>query len=45
MIDQGRMPPWPADPQYGKFANDARLTDEERALINTWVANGARKAI
>ena len=41
VVDQGRMPPWPADPQYGKFANDARLTDEERALINTWVANGA----
>ena len=26
VIDDGRMPPWHADPQHGKFFNDARLT-------------------
>ncbi len=41
VVHQGRMPPWHADPRYGEFANDARLTDDERSLIDTWVANGA----
>ena len=31
VVHQGRMPPWHADPRYGEFANDARLTDDERA--------------
>jgi peroxiredoxin len=40
VIDDGRMPPWFADPSHGKFANDARLTDREKQLIATWVENG-----
>lgn len=40
VIDEGRMPPWFADPQYGHFQNDLRLTDEEKELFNTWVENG-----
>ncbi len=41
VLDQGRMPPWFADPRYGKFSNDSRLSDEDRALVFKWVANGA----
>ena len=41
VVTQRRMPPWHADPKVGHFANDARLTDDELALINTWVENGA----
>ncbi|MBI2824315.1 MAG: redoxin domain-containing protein [Planctomycetia bacterium] len=45
MIDEvvqgGRMPPWHADPQYGHFKNDARLSDADKAAIAKWVANGA----
>ncbi|MBI3466375.1 MAG: redoxin, partial [Planctomycetes bacterium] len=41
VVKERRMPPWHADPQYGHFANDARLSDEELELISTWVANGA----
>jgi peroxiredoxin/mono/diheme cytochrome c family protein len=45
MIDEvvqgGRMPPWHASPEYGKFSNDCRLTDEEKRTIATWVAAGA----
>jgi peroxiredoxin/mono/diheme cytochrome c family protein len=41
VVDQQRMPPWHADPQYGHFANDARLSDDERQLIARWVAAGA----
>lgn len=36
-----KMPPWFADPHYGEFANDARLTEQEIATIREWVDNGA----
>ena len=35
------MPPWFADPRYGHFANDRRLTPQEIATISTWADNGA----
>ncbi len=41
VINEQRMPPWHADPKYGHFSNDARLSDEELGLINKWVDNGA----
>ncbi|MBI2823110.1 MAG: redoxin domain-containing protein [Planctomycetia bacterium] len=40
VVDQGRMPPWYANPAHGKFANDARLSDEEKQQIVAWVENG-----
>ena len=27
-VVQRKMPPWHADPAFGEFSNDARLTDE-----------------
>jgi len=36
-----RMPPWHADPQYGKFANERRLTDAEIRTLSQWAAGGA----
>ncbi len=41
VVNDNRMPPWHADPAHGKFSNDARLSDEDKALINKWVDNGA----
>ncbi|HVX63195.1 MAG TPA: redoxin domain-containing protein [Pirellulales bacterium] len=41
VIDQGRMPPWFASPEHGKFANDARLSDAERQLIYDWLDAGS----
>jgi peroxiredoxin len=41
VIRNGRMPPWHADPHYGKFANDAHLSDADRKLILDWIDNGA----
>jgi len=41
VVDQGRMPPWHADPKYGHFADERRLTDDEKTLIRDWVAGGA----
>ncbi len=40
VIDEGRMPPWFADPRYGHFLNDARLSDEEKSQLNAWVDAG-----
>ena len=36
-----KMPPWFADPQYGHFANEKRLTDAEISTIVSWVDAGA----
>lgn len=40
VLDENRMPPWSANPTHGKFSNDPRLSDDEKALITTWVENG-----
>jgi peroxiredoxin len=40
VVDQGRMPPWFADPAIGHFINDARLSDEEKRQISAWVDAG-----
>lgn len=40
VVSQGRMPPWHADPAFGKFTNDGRLTVEEKNQIERWIAAG-----
>src|SRR5262249_54456099 len=35
------MPPWGADPRYGKFANDMSLTDKQIETLVAWVDGGA----
>ncbi len=40
VVQEGRMPPWFADPKHGRFLNDARLSDLEKQQISTWVENG-----
>ncbi len=37
------MPPWLADPHYGQFSNDRRLTQKEMDTIVAWVDAGAPK--
>jgi hypothetical protein len=37
---QRRMPPWHADPRFGHFANDRRLTKEELQTLVAWVDGG-----
>lgn len=41
VVRERRMPPWHADPRYGDFVNDCRLSDADRVLIEQWVAAGA----
>src|SRR5262249_49457345 len=35
------MPPWSADPRYGRFRNDPRLSEQEIDTISRWVDAGA----
>ena len=41
VIDNGRMPPWHADPNHGSFLNDRRMSEEDKDLVRQWVAEGA----
>jgi mono/diheme cytochrome c family protein len=40
VTSQRRMPPWHADPRYGKFNNERRLTSAEVETLASWVAAG-----
>src|SRR5579872_5789113 len=37
LVSQKQMPPWFADPRFGKFSNDPSLTEEEIHTIVSWV--------
>jgi mono/diheme cytochrome c family protein len=37
----GKMPPWKADPHYGEWSNDPRLSQAEKDTIVAWV-NGSK---
>lgn len=36
------MPPWGADPAFGKFANDCALTIDEQRTVVHWIEHGAK---
>lgn len=36
-IEKRTMPPWPADPAVGAFANSKRLTDREKDVLLAWI--------
>ena len=40
VVQEDRMPPWNANPDYGHFKNDARLSTDEKQLILKWISNG-----
>ena len=40
-VQQKIMPPWFADPQYGHFANDRSLSQQDIKTIVSWVTAGA----
>ena len=37
----GKMPPWHADPHYGKFINDLSMTSQEKQQLIAWIDAGA----
>jgi peroxiredoxin len=40
VIDEGRMPPWHANPAYGHFANDANMPESAKQLFRQWIEGG-----
>jgi peroxiredoxin len=40
-VDDRRMPPWHADPRFGRFENDRSLSARERAVLMAWVDQGS----
>lgn len=38
-----QMPPWYADPHYGEFSNDRRLSQKEIDTVVAWVDQGANE--
>ena len=38
-----KMPPWPADPHFGKFSNDRSLSRDEIDTLVAWADGGARE--
>jgi hypothetical protein len=43
VIEEKRMPPWHADPRHGVFANDRRLSPEDRKTLLGWIDQGCPK--
>ena len=40
VVLERRMPPWHADPDHGKFANDRSLSTEESQALLRWIEQG-----
>jgi thiol-disulfide isomerase/thioredoxin/cytochrome c5 len=40
VVSENRMPPWLADPKHGEFANDRRLSKEDREALLGWIDDG-----
>ena len=40
-VEAREMPPWFADPRFGKFSNDMSLSDDQIAAIVAWADAGA----
>lgn len=43
VVAERKMPPWLADPHYGDFSNDRRLSQKEIDTIVGWVDSGAKE--
>jgi peroxiredoxin len=41
VINNGRMPPWHANPEHGSFTNARYMPESDKQLIRDWVAAGA----
>ena len=39
-VVERRMPPWSADPRYGHFENDLRMSDDETDTLVSWIDHG-----
>lgn len=42
-IDNGRMPPWHADPKFGHFSNARHMPESDKQIIRDWIAGGLKQ--
>jgi len=40
VIDNGRMPPWHADPDHGNFSNARYMPEADKQILRDWIAAG-----
>lgn len=40
VVDEGRMPPWHADPAHGSFANARMMSDADKQVLRDWAKAG-----
>lgn len=40
VLEEDRMPPWHANPQFGHFSNDRRMPEDEKQAVLRWIENG-----
>ncbi len=45
VVREDRMPPWHASPDFGTFANDRSLTDDEKQMLIDWAEAGAPEGV
>jgi len=41
VVENGIMPPWPADPSYSSFVGEKFLAEAEKQVLFDWIAQGA----
>ncbi len=42
-VMSGEMPPWHADDLYGRFTNETKLSNQEKATLIEWLNRGAER--
>jgi mono/diheme cytochrome c family protein/thiol-disulfide isomerase/thioredoxin len=42
-VAEGRMPPWYASPEFGKFMNDRTMPKADREVLIDWVRSGMKR--
>lgn len=42
-VDDGRMPPWHADPNHGNFSNARYMPDTDKKILRDWVVGGLKQ--
>jgi peroxiredoxin/mono/diheme cytochrome c family protein len=43
VVEEGRMPPWHADPKIGHFSNDRSLSQQDRDTLLAWIKQDCPK--
>lgn len=42
-VEQHRMPPWHADPEFGDYANARIMPEEDKQVLRDWIAGGLQR--